>query len=393
MAFYNLDKNGKRSSRSKAAKRSKGRHTFYHYEIVVWKTVQGKRKQLRRRGWYLDDGEAEDAELKLKDAPLTEGATWSETSRAFMEAFNGKRSPIYLRDIGRALNRFIDLQGDQPVASTQIADVVPLFDSLKSRAAQTAHTALNRVGKWLRSRGEPGEFQFLHAPKPEHNGEGRQAATPEQFMAIYHILPEEMKHLWFAIGMTGSRFTAMAEVTDDDIDGKYITTISKNSKEIKFRITPEVKSAIDAGRAYRVKTSKYIWPNQNGREWSSNRFCKRLTRRTKSAEVVHVTPHQLRHMFGTVAAELNYSPDMIQAAMGHDTRASAEVYVDHHQRMADEVSKSVSEFVTQLSQLSPESVSPSIPEPHIPSPSLNFVTCPCCNHKFIPDKKKASKSG
>ncbi len=145
MAYYNLDKNGKRSNRSKAAKKSKGRHTFYHYEIVVWKTVQGQRKQLRRRGWYRDDGEAEDAELKLKAAPLTEGATWSETRRAFMEAFNGKRSPIYLRDIGRALNRFIDLQGDQPVASTQIADVVPLFDSLKSRAAQTTHSRMNTV--------------------------------------------------------------------------------------------------------------------------------------------------------------------------------------------------------------------------------------------------------
>jgi hypothetical protein len=56
-------------------------------------------------------------------------------------------------------------------------------------------------------------------------------------------------------------------------------------------------------------------------------------------------------MFGTLAAGLNFSGDMIQAAMGHDARESAEAYIHHSQHMADEVQLKVLEKVSRFLSL------------------------------------------
>ena len=96
-----------------------------------------------------------------------------------------------------------------------------------------------------------------------------------------------------------------------------------------------------------------------------------------------ITPHQLRHMWGTSAAAQNFSAHMIQAAMGHERRVSAEAYIDHTQHIAAEVAATVITFPSQNCTESCRKMSASVP----PCPDeSNLVACPKCGHKFNPPK-------
>jgi len=406
MSFRRLDSNARpipsRSRRSPATKTS-GRTTLYHYEIYYdLPPLNGKRRQRRRRAWLGSDVDAAALEQELRgNYSERTGFTWHQGWTQYREALEGKRAVSHLDNIGVDVRELLAIQGDQPIETTSLAAFSKFLDarartSSPNRAAK-ARIHLLTLARWHRARGAIGAIPFEHVPVPEHTSRQRWACTIEEFYAIAKALPPSMAPLWRALGYTGSRITAMASIREPDIDGEYIHTVDKGRhlhgrSRRRIRITPPVAQVLDEARAWRATldtTTDALFVNSRGNFWNHSSYKHALERvYAEHPKLPTITPHQLRHMFGTAAASLNLSPDLIQAGMGHDDRRSAEAYVDYSQAMADRVGQAVATF---LQQLGPDLRDTECMGGVTGDTQRQLITCPCCGAKFCPDKEKGPK--
>ena len=73
-----------------------------------------------------------------------------------------------------------------------------------------------------------------------------------------------------------------------------------------------------------------------------------LTRLCRAAALENVTPHTLRHTFGSVAGDLGYSELMIAALLGHKARSVTQGYVhidDPVRSAADRVAREITQLL------------------------------------------------
>lgn len=403
MAFYKLDENGKpikgRTKREPAVKLVRGEEMF-HYEVYI-SILQDDRKYkyIRKRFWLPDDIAAMGKERELKHDEPVKSITWQEGYDKWRVAPRKKRlSAGHLGAVHRTMKKWLESFG---VNATIEGTSLPIFvewvtkqaAGTKGRGAQLHHTHLMTIARWCRSRGFVAKVPFEHAPKPEAMLDKRRAATIIEFMEIADLLPPQMYWMWWMLGLTGMRISAACNLLETDIGAAFFTVTTKGDKRIEYPITPEIQFVIDNARAWKKEKrfeSPTLFCSHRGRTWKHDAFDEQLRKRAPTHKI---TPHQLRHMAGTIMAEGNLSPDIIQAGLGHDERSSAEVYIDQTKAMRQTALTAVTNALRNVQNVSKKNtLSPIMAKKEVEPVKAEYsegesITCPCCSCKILPIKK------
>src|SRR5690606_7279865 len=94
-------------------------------------------------------------------------------------------------------------------------------------------------------------------------------------------------------------------------------------------------------------SSPYVFPSSitNG-HFTAGKAC--LVRLCHSAEIENVTPHTLRHTFGSVAGDLGFSELTIRALLGHAARGVTQGYIHIDEALKLAVTRTCGEIAALL---------------------------------------------
>ena len=380
-------------SRRKAATRHSGGAREYHYSIR-YRSPDGRQRE--KRAWLRDDVAAAALEARLRGRGSDVDLPWSEAIAAFVEAHAAHRSESYLGEIGRLRTRWLDGAGDPPVGQTSRATFANYLAkraaSKSGRAAQKDRATLLSIARWCRGQGLVETLPFEHVPRPEHAATVRQPATVEEFEAIAAVLPPWMGPLWRALGYTGSRWGGMAGLLEIDVGDAHVTTHTKRGQVVRYAVAPQLAQAIEQARQHKRATgmtSDLVFVTQRGHRWDNRYWSRNLKRYCRLHGVPYRTPHQLRHMVGSLAAEAGLSADVIQAMMGHQKRSTSERYIHHGQGLADAGFAALHRtcFAHNDAQAGDTGGCGVVGR----DAQRRTLVCPRCGHKFNPDMDKGQK--
>lgn len=396
MSYRRLDENGTPLPRSgritrRPAQRQERGQPLYHYEIVVAIAAEGgKWKYLKRRYWLPDDTAAQIKERELKHEPPLYALTWPEAHRLWLEGNSKRFSRSHVEASERTMREWAQSFGaNSTIEGTSLAAFTSWVDDKAKgntgRTAQVKYGHLLAIARWCRQRGLIKEIPFEHAPKPIARMRKRGPISPEQFHRIAAVLPENMRLVWQLMGLTGMRLSAACSLKEKDITDREFTVTTKGSKRVTYSITPTIADIIMSARKWKEKRKKQpttdaLFCNRLGTSWNKTSFGHGLQRCLGRHKLPVATSHQLRHLAGTLMAESNFSPDIIQAGLGHDSRASAESYVDQTQSMRDNALKALDKILTKNDTKTGESdpIPPQKTQPQ--KPRRHRVKCPQCGH-------------
>lgn len=404
MAFHQLDENGKpiskktRTSRKPATRKERGIPMFHYMIVVSIPQKNGKYKFIRRRFWLPDDEAARNKERELKTRAPADALTWEDGYSKWREELKGRRSQGHFEGVQGTMNKWL---ADFGVKSTIEGTPLPTFvewiseqaKGTKGRGAQLHQSHLITIAKWCRSRGFITTIPFEHAPKPEATLDKRRAATIMEFMEISDLLPPQMYWMWWLMGLTGMRISAACNLLEVDIQRDCLTVTTKADKRVEYPVTPGIQKVIDGARTWKKEKGfapPTLFCSHRGRTWVHYTFSEQLR---KHAPKYKITPHQLRHMAGTIMAEGNLSPDIIQAGLGHDDRSSAEVYIDQTTTMRKAALTAVSDALKKVKIKSKNArniLNANHNEGKPIQATVNksrIITCPCCNAKILINKE------
>ncbi len=146
----------------------------------------------------------------------------------------------------------------------------------------------------------------------------------------------------------------------------------------------------NAHRATFPKPADRLFVNKAGTAWNHMSLLRAAQRFWKAAGLEKKKIHEVRHTLGTIAGK-NFTLGMVQAAMGHRSRASSEVYFHPDEEMAATVRQKI---VPKLYQ-KPKKATPNDPSPHTiiidGDEERGEYVCPCCSCKLLISKKKGRK--
>lgn len=387
---------GKRSSR-KPAKRLERGVELHHYEFhISIPRGNGTYRDFRKRLWLPHDGETHAAarkkHLELQRLTPQTALSWEEAYRRWLDDRGTKRAATHLSGVAITMRQWIESFGP---AATVEGTSLPAFvewvaghaAGTKGRGAQMKHGHLLAIARWCRSRGFVKEIPFEHAPKPETRMDRRRPATIQEFLDIAALLPPQMYWLWWMLGLTGMRISAACNLLESDIGESSFVVTTKGNKRVEYPMTSKIKRVIEEARAWK-KSAGFDVPtlfcSHRGRSWAHYTFSEQLRKRAPDHKI---TPHQVRHMAGTIMAEGNLSPDIIQAGLGHDDRASAEIYIDQTRAMRKTALAAVSDALDNIQILSKSDTENdneiilANSEASFRIPKSTVVACPRCGHK------------
>lgn len=125
----------------------------------------------------------------------------------------------------------------------------------------------------------------------------------------------------------GFRVSSIARVHGHDIDlrGNTIRSVGKGSKERTFPLHPVI-----ADLALTMPTDSWWFPARKNpaRPMSSASVTNLITLAKKRAGILdpNLTPHSLRHAFGTDLVEAGTDIRVVQELMGHESLATTQIY-------------------------------------------------------------------
>lgn len=378
MSYRRLDDKGKplpakgRTSRKAAVKRIHG-VPHHHYEIYVSILQEnGRNKYVRRRYWLPGDAEAEDKERELKREEPSGALTWRRAFELWAE--NNDFTDEHLDNVRKTLDMWgKDFGAGSSIEGTTLAAFSAWVGALAKegtgRAAQNRRAHLLAIARWARERGYVRELPFEHSPKPADRMKKRPPARPDMFFRILEALPACMRPLWRLLGYTGMRVSAACGIRDnaEDVGEDVLTVTTKFSAVVEYAITPEIREVVEEARRYKAAgwlkgrgkdkvvmpiTTDRLFCNARGRAWTKDSFNHKLQKVLRAAGLPAVTPHQLRHMFGTVLGESGFSVPQLQAALAHESPESSEVYVDKTATMRKDGLEAVAKALGVVQKLS-----------------------------------------
>jgi integrase/recombinase XerD len=147
-----------------------------------------------------------------------------------------------------------------------------------------------------------------------------------------------MLELMYAAGLRVSELCGL-KVADLDLDGAIVTCFGKGSKQ---RRIPIGKSAVQWLQRYLVVRDRLGSNNpvlflNRGRALTRQLAWSIIKTYAARAEVPHISPHTLRHSFGTHLMQHGADSRSVQALLGHSDISTTEIYThitDLHMRKA-----------------------------------------------------------
>lgn len=127
----------------------------------------------------------------------------------------------------------------------------------------------------------------------------------------------------------GFRVSSIAAVHGDDLDliGNTITSVVKGNKTLTFPLHPVIRRI-----ASTMPEHDYWFPARGGRSGHilPTSVTDQITDAKRRAGITdpRLTPHSLRHSFGTDLVESGVDIRIIQELMGHESLTSTQIYTD-----------------------------------------------------------------
>lgn len=142
---------------------------------------------------------------------------------------------------------------------------------------------------------------------------------------------------------TGLRRSSIANLLISDIDlneQSIIPSHTKENNEIKVYFGNKTKSLISKFIETNKKLkSKYLFPSQNPlKPIPPTTITKNFSKIRDRLGITSISPHRLRHYFGTNLIKNNVNPEIVRKLLGHSSLRMTQRYID----LNDEDLKSVS---------------------------------------------------
>ena len=372
---------------------------FFHYEIFYDLPIigDGKRRQRRKRAWLPDDAAAEAMERALRGDAPAHMLAWREAWERWRDEHTGKRAAGTFANMACDFRRLLARFGeDATIEGTSLAAYsIWLGEMAKGgktgRAGAIAKSSTMVVAKWAKKRGLIASIPFADATAPEVKLGKRRPATLAEYAEALRVLREvrpDAAMVWELLGLTGMRLGAALGLREGDIDAaeKKFTVTTKGAaiegrRMVDYPLAPEISALFARARAWKRERGfevENVFLNRNGHAWSVQTF-DRVIRDARSSfgegfSSGSLVPHSLRHMAGTLMAKAKFTPDMIQAGMGHADRRSSETYIDHDLEMRAEATKVLATSLQQNDSIMDELVGNPVAKGDNGLP----VSCPHC---------------
>lgn len=202
----------------------------------------------------------------------------------------------------------------------------------------TVHSALKLYFNYLSETNKIKDNPMIYVPRPKNkknNQINRTYLTPDEMQKLVNNinnsnLKEQDKNNNLLIVMiflyTGIRCTALTEINieDFDIKNKTLKVIDKRDKIRTFKIDDELISLYDKVRHNRVSGALFL---SNRRQRISQRTVSRIIEKYTSDLNKHITPHKLRHSFGTNLYNETKDIYVVKNALGHENLSTTQLYV------------------------------------------------------------------
>ena len=339
------------------------------------------------------------------------GLKWSEGAKIYLAAKGAEGcSPRSLEHVQRAADVFVRLMGDRSIEDTAPNDmrtfmtlaaeqpVSHKYSGKKYRlsgpkVANHHRKELLTVARYLRAHtGKIAAIPFEHIPPLPVKVAPREPIPPDQVTAYLDALPPHIRRPVMMVLYYGLRSSAVCNIAISDVDVGFLTVIDKGDMRRRIPVDAMLAGIVEDALAYRNTVhdgakANSLFVTAKGTAWTRCALLMAAQRAWIKAGLAKKKIHEVRHTLGTVAGKY-FSPGMVQAAMGHRSRKSAEAYFHPSEDMAAEVRQKI---VTELSQTNAKSDKNRGSYVMIGDDETGVVTCPHCGRNIIWDKGKGRK--
>lgn len=377
--------------------------------VPIWEAVYRRTsggKQVRRRFHLHTRAEVEREVLVDSQHPGTD-LKWSEGLRLYMDAkAAAKKTAASMGNTARAVGVFIRDVGDIAIEKTtpevmkafmhRVA-TTPMTDERKRirvsgpMVANHDRREMLAVANYIhRHTGKITSVPFASVPPFPDNPSKRSPIPPEKVMAYLDALPGHVRRPLEMVLYYGLRSSATCGLSDDAKDGGALRVRDKGDVRRRIPVDAFLQNILDASAAWKKQSgsrSPAVFVDERGRAWERTRLLRAAQAAWKAASLEVKTVHEVRHTLGTLAGR-SFSPGMVQAAMGHRSRKSAEQYFHPDESMAAEVRRKI---ITEISQNSVNGSDESKAEAIAIDESKGLYLCPHCSHNILFPKRKGRR--
>jgi integrase len=382
--------------------------------ILVWEVSYRRTKNgklIHRHIHALTKQEAE-RQIALDTARPDVSLKWSEGLKIYVAAKHAeKRNPVSIGHGERAVDVFIQLIGDISIESTDantfkhflqlVANGATVRDFNKKEyktggpgVANHHRKELVTIANYLKDySGKVTAVPFSGVPSLPVKDVQRLPIPESELPEYLDALQPHVRRPVLMVLLYGLRSTAICNITPADVKNGHLTAIDKGEVTRRIPIDDTLAEIIEEAAAHRSafpNPADRLFVNKKGAAWNHVSLLRAAQRFWKAAGLEKKKIHEVRHTLGTMAGK-NFTLGMVQAAMGHRSRASSEVYFHPDEEMASTVRQKI---VTKLYKNTEKTTQ------NQPLPSTIIIDwdeekgeypCPCCSHNLLIVKEKGRK--
>ena len=391
-------------------------------DIPVWEAVYRRApggKQVRRRFHMRSRADVERA--ILLDCQRSEaGLKWSEGAAEYIETKKtegvGARS---IENVERAVKVFIAAMGDMEIEGTaesylkkfmQMVATRPMWsEAVKKyrvsgpKVANEFRLKLLTIARYLRRHTTlVAVVPFEHVPPAPARPAERSPIPAEKVASYLDALPGHVRRPVLMILFYGLRSSAVCDLLLSSVAGGVLEAVDKGGVRRRIPIDAplseiireagEFRERLSADRERRRKAKPELSPasldanlflTAKGSAWTRHTLLHAAQKAWVAAGLERKKIHEARHTLGTVAGKY-FTPGMVQAAMGHRSRKSAEAYFHPSEEMAAEVRRKI---ITELSQESQKNSENAPNHSKITYAGDGEYACPLCHANIFISKE------
>lgn len=163
----------------------------------------------------------------------------------------------------------------------------------------------------------------------------------EHLLDVIRAMHPSIGVLILVLGRVGLRIGEGLGLRWDDIDfDRHCVTIRrtldwrrnptdpKGNRERTVAVSDDALAALRALRGEGIPAVPWVFHGPSGRPWSRVHVRRVLHRACRSAGVLPISVHQLRHTFGTLLADRGVQITLIRDMLGHHSVTETEGYID-----------------------------------------------------------------
>lgn len=334
---------------------------------------------------------------------------WSEGLQLYLDAKKSEgRQSRHLDNVALAVRVFMKIMGDIPIEATTPEFFKSFMQSVvrqpvkhpKSgkvlresgpKVANHHRKELLTVARYvLRYTGKITEIPFKDVPTLPVVREQRKPVAKGRVNEYLDALPPHIRRPILLILLYGLRSSAVCNIIMNGVMGETLNALDKGGNHRAIPIDGMLREIIEDAMAYRAEKttgSDRLFVNGHGRAWTRTTILKAAQKAWEDAGLERKKIHEIRHTLGTLASK-EFTPGMVQAAMGHRSRKSSEAYFHPDEEMAAEVrQKLVAELFQNPAKTTENSDIPTITT----HDKEGIFQCPCCGHNLLIVKEKGRK--